>query len=376
MKFRKTKFGTNSNRANHPIEIPKLTKKPRTSSILHNAHTAKEDTSSSSSPTPKKSKVAKAYSFTYPSNIPVPPAEMLEELYRMNKLKPNKYTSPHLPMEGVVIGAVCEMEHEALRVKKEEARLYLKKLQELEDVDVSAAVDETLDVIRDIDMMRVALKKFEKLATRATRKARKEREEFLLNQMEEKKQKNTEDRLRRQELRAQAKEKRKEERKRQRQERVAEMKKVYPKNVEAWREMMMLQTTLAKLKKEERGWKKANIELDEKEKALDKQLAKSKARSRRTSVMSYKTVGEEEEADFEPLPDVELLFKETVEDITLSADRITQALRGIKLLMDDAEQVKKELYNKYTTEFQFKDYFSNGASKNAMNSKSAILDLL
>lgn len=357
------------------IEIPKLTKKPR-KSILHNSNVNSGGADDALSPVKKSSKVAKGYTFVYPANIPIPPSEILEALYRENKLKPSKYKSPHLPMEGVAIGAVCEMEHEALRVKKEEARAYLKKLQQLEDVDVSAAVEGTLDVIREIDLMRVALKKFEKSATRATRKVRKEREELLLNQMKAKKQQDVDERLRKRELRAQEKEKRREERKRLRQERVTEMKKVFPKNVEAWREIMILQTTLVKLKKEERGWIKASIELDEKEKILEKQLAKSKDRSRRTSVMLLKTVGDDESADFEPLPDVEGMFKETVEDITLSADRITQALRGIKQLMDDAEHVKKELYHKYTTEFKFKDYFGNGSTKNTVNSKSSILDLI
>ena len=156
------------------------------------------------------------------------------------------------------------------------------------------------------------------------------------------------------------KKKAKKEREQRRKEKILAMKKVHPKNVEAWRDIMVLQTTLNKLKKEERDWKKTEIELDSNDKKLDKLEAEIQTRSRRSSVIVLQSVGEEEAADFEPMLDVESLVKNTIEDITLSADRINQALRSVKELMNEADEIKKELYRKYTQHFQFKDYFENG----------------
>ena len=368
-------------------DIPKLTKKPRKSIggnaikriDSHDVISVGDKVGEKVTSTRKNGRTAKPYPFSYPSDIQEPPSEMLQMLYKQTKLELFRYKSPHVPLEGVLIGAVCALEDEALTLETKKCKSYLHKLQLLpqeHDVDVDSALEETLDIICRLETMRVALRKFEKSATKASRKARRKREEILHESIENVKHIRQEERLKKKEDRLQAKEKRKEEQYVRRQERIREKKKIYPKNVEAWREIMMLQTTLAKLKKEEREWKKANVELDEREKALDSQISLNKNRDRRQSIMQLQTIADCERGEFPQLPDVEGLFKNTVEDITLSADRITQALRKIKQLMEDADQVKKKLYQQYTKEFQFKEFFTSNPQQNINVSKKDMLDLI
>jgi hypothetical protein len=57
------------------------------------------------------------------------------------------------------------------------------------------------------------------------------------------------------------------------------------------------------------------------------------------------------------LPAVDLKIKESVEDITLAADRIAHVLRGVNALVEKTDTVKKELFDTYYTDGEmFKEY--------------------
>ena len=364
---------------NNKLEIPKLIKKTKPSPSAPeqkplplrdcNMQTEKGEsgTITSNHKRSVQGKKALPYQFEYPTNVPQPSSEMLEALYKSGKeagVLSKKFTSEHLPLEHVLFSAVCEMEDDALRRKLLKAKAFLKKLNELSKRDGCVQIEEaeegTKKIIHQLEVLRSALRKIERVGNAAVRKSRRLREEHLEDEIVERKQAEKEKRVINRMLRAEAKKKAKKEREQRRKEKILAMKKVHPKNVEAWRDIMVLQTTLNKLKKEERDWKKTEIELDSNDKKLDKLEAEIQTRSRRSSVIELRSVGEEEAADFEPMLDVESLVKNTIEDITLSADRINQALRSVKELMNEADEIKKELYRKYTQHFQFKDYFKNG----------------
>jgi len=364
---------------NSKLEIPKLIKKTKPSpsapkrkpSPLRdcNMQTEKEESGTITSNNKRlvQDKKALPYQFEYPTDVPQPSSEMLETLYKSGKeagVLSKKFTSEHLPLEYVLFSAVCEMEDDALRRKLLKAKAFLKKLNELSKRDESVQIEEaeegTKNIIHQLEIARSALRKVERVGNAAVRKSRRLREEHLEDEIVERKQAEKEKRVINRMLRAEAKKKAKKEREQRRKEKILAMKKVHPKNVEAWRDIMVLQTTLNKLKKEERDWKKTEIELESYDKKLDKLEAELQTRSRRSSVIALQSVGEEEAADFEPMLDVESLVKNTIEDITLSADRINQALRSVKELMNEADEIKRELYRKYTHHFQFKDYFENG----------------
>ena len=171
-------------------DIPKLTKKPRKSiggnAIKrigsHDVISVRDKVGEKVTSMRKNGRTAKPYPFSYPSDIQEPPSEMLQMLYKQTKLELFRYKSPHVPLEGVLIGAVCALEDEALTLETKKCKSYLHKLQLLpqeHDVDVDSALEETLDIICRLETMRVALRKFEKSATKASRKARRKREEIL-----------------------------------------------------------------------------------------------------------------------------------------------------------------------------------------------------
>mmetsp|Transcript_27906 Transcript_27906/g.43324 ORF Transcript_27906/g.43324 Transcript_27906/m.43324 type:complete len:416 (+) Transcript_27906:22-1269(+) len=371
----------NSNRSSSLV--PKLTKKQRKSTNNDEqqgrnygerelaAHD--QPTESTDEAVVKKSHRVSAYEFSYPNDIPTPDGSMLQVLYEglSGITKSSSFASPHLPLEGVILSAVALLESDALKRKHAEAHAYLVKLQNIPSPDTidnyNVAVDGTNDVIQNVELMRKFIKRAERAATKAVKRSRRERERSVTAKIQEDKHQLNEQRNKVKLLKAQAKELRRKKRVEERKQRIAELSKTHPKNIEAWREVMSLQTTLANLNKEERGWIKVSNELDEKESELAKLAAKNGARSRRrSSILPLVAVDEDASADFEPLPDVETLVRNAVQDITLSADRINQALRGVKQLLDESERVKKDLYDKYTTEFQFKEFNSNtdGAASN------------
>ena len=302
------------------MTVPKLTKKPRISEISKNKdhveHADKKMKSTTQEATAineAKSHRVKAHEFSYPEIIPKPDGSMLQVMYDgLSEInKSSSFAGPHLPLGGVILSAIGLLESDALKRKHAEAHAYLIKLQNLPSPgtieNYEEAVDGTNDVIRNVELMRKFIKRAERAATKAVKRSRRERERSVMAKFQEEKQQLNEERTKVKLLKAQAKELRRQKRAGERKQRIMELSKTYPKNNEAWREVMSLQTTLANLNREERGWIKVVKELDEKESDLEKLAAKNGARSRRSSIVPLVAVDEDASADFEPLPDVETL---------------------------------------------------------------------
>ena len=140
-----------------------------------------------------------------------------------------------------------------------------------------------------------------------------------------------------------------------------ERKKRYGKNKDLWREIAVLMTELAKLKREKKEWEIVSAQLDAEEDAFH--ILKDKHKTLMQSSLSQSELqidsGKSEDINIA----IESKVKSVVDDISISADRITQALESIIKLIESTATIQEELYDKYSTEHQFRGY--EGISESA-----------
>lgn len=124
-----------------------------------------------------------------------------------------------------------------------------------------------------------------------------------------------------------------------RSQEMSELQKSYPKNVEAWREVAYLMTELNKLGKEERQWAQAKEQLENEATVKGQQ-----------EPLVVDVAGEESPVD---------QVNQSLEDITLSAIRVQQALRQVSGVVAESQRMRKELYQRYKRDHQFHGYQSH-----------------
>ena len=151
----------------------------------------------------------------------------------------------------------------------------------------------------------------------------------------------------RQQRKMERKEQRRLVREQKRKQRFLERKKMYPKNISLFREIAFLLTELGRLEKEEKGWMDAKTLLlsSQKEKNddynIDEQIEE-------IDTTAYKIAHEQQKKNIETL----------VNDITVSCNVINSALKQVSRAMEQSEDVKKELFQKYRKDLQFYGYFN------------------
>jgi hypothetical protein len=160
---------------------------------------------------------------------------------------------------------------------------------------------------------------------------------------------------------------RKEECEMERIKRKNELVKKLPRNQALWREVVYLMTEMSKLQKEERMWKEAqeNIVKRQEEFAIIEQ------RQQHEDETMKEEDNEMEEQTSEEMETV----KQTVEDITLSATRIQQALDIVSDIATESDRVRKDLYRRYRRDQQFHGYQGIKDPKGLLRSLSQSQDI-
>ena len=120
----------------------------------------------------------------------------------------------------------------------------------------------------------------------------------------------------------------------------------HPKNQELWREIIFLLTAVSQLEKEEKLWKAIDSELEQQQKA-------------RANEAKDNEDAEEVENDMTaevPLHPLQERVESSVTSISLSSTRIQDGLQTVLSMINEADQLRRDLYAFYTKDFQFQGY--------------------
>jgi hypothetical protein len=123
----------------------------------------------------------------------------------------------------------------------------------------------------------------------------------------------------------------------------------WPQNQAAWREIAYLMTERAKLLKDEKQWHKSKEAFSEER---DKEV--ELLRSQETPVVQDANSGLPEGGP--SARDKVNSLAQTVEAISISTKRIQRALHEISNVVTESDDTRKELYHRYTRDYQFRRY--------------------
>jgi hypothetical protein len=203
------------------------------------------------------------------------------------------------------------------------------------------------EIVADMLKLRQAIFEATEAGIDAGRKARAQRD---LEQVERDRQWHEEERKAKEEERWQ-----KEELKRLRREeqvkakemeqerRFREHKKKLPKNIELWREVALLMTELSNLQKEEQAWQGCQNRLKEQEQEIV---------IMEQNKLLMTTAGE---VEIEPNQLKERVAS-AVQVILLCTRRVQNAVELTSNTIQESDKVRKDLYQKYRSDFQFHGY--------------------
>lgn len=210
--------------------------------------------------------------------------------------------------------------------------------------------------VEEIKMIRVLVKSCEKNAILAVDTVKEERQETNKATRAREKKEMVQMKEERKREKMIAKEQKKQEKQKRKQERKEDAKRQYVKNQELWREVAGLMTDLAVLQREEKVWKDtANGVIEEMEKDIS-----NKAQTLSANQEIMKSLEEDNNTERSvTIGDVQSV----VDNITISANRITETLNDIVSKIDEAKNVQDELYEIYKKDFKLKDYFGSKADK-------------
>lgn len=210
--------------------------------------------------------------------------------------------------------------------------------------------------VEEIKMIRVLVKSCEKNAILAVDTVKEERQETNKATRAREKKEMVQMKEERKREKMIAKEQKKQEKQKRKQERKEDAKRQYVKNQELWREVAGLMTDLAVLQREEKVWKDtANGVIEEMEKDIS-----NKAQTLSANQEIMKSLEEDSNTERSvTIGDVQSV----VDNITISANRITETLNDIVSKIDEAKNVQDELYEIYKKDFKLKDYFGSKADK-------------
>ena len=295
-----------------------------------------------------------AMELRYPKDIPVPDTCLIKSLYTKSLAVEGSHQSALdevgcglLSLEEVIVPAVGMEEDKALKKLQAQAQRdgkeHIKAIKEcrvaiLESIGHGVACGKDARQLREINEQRKEMELIEQ------EKAAKEE---------------------RRRIRHDERKRRKEERKKAREEekhRVKlEMKKKLPRNVEKWNEVLFLRLELAKIKKEEKLWKEAGIQLEEREKEVSALEEESKGRK--------DNVNEEVADSSETMRKYEERLTHAIEGLSLSTRRIQRAIGVVAQSVVDCEKSRKDLYKQYRDDHMFYGY------QRVKNPKSLIMAL-
>jgi hypothetical protein len=125
--------------------------------------------------------------------------------------------------------------------------------------------------------------------------------------------------------------------------RFREQKKKLPKNIELWREVALLMTELSNLQKEEQAWQGSQNRLKEQEQEI---VVMEQNKPLET------TAGE---VEIEP-NQLKERVDSAVQVIFLCTRRVQNAVELTLNTIQESDKVRKDLYQKYRSDFQFQGY--------------------
>ena len=137
-----------------------------------------------------------------------------------------------------------------------------------------------------------------------------------------------------------------------------EMQKKDPRNVELWREVAQLMTERARLEKEAKLWKDADTVLALREADLQEREQSASASAAEDAAKN----AEEEEQKLNDTEDVKqhemsmASIQDALESIELSSQRIQRAVGVVQETMQQSDEIRKELYGKYSKDHFFRGY--------------------
>jgi hypothetical protein len=260
--------------------------KERTKDKDKEEHKAKKSKKEESA---KASKPVEPYVFGYPKTS-LPPPSLVKAVYEAHN------ASGKVKIDEVIV-SICKNENEEL--KKMQGKLQRGLSGKEKDSREAKSDEEKLDAVQ---RARVAVKDIERSALLALGDARTERQAI---------------------------------------EQAAKTNN--PANQKLWNEVATLMKSISTLKTEEKAWHSALTQCEEREKMLASGFYKDDELEHVTGDFQVPALSTEINKTI--LPAVNNKIKESVEDITLAADRISSVLRSVNALVEEAEDVKKELYD-------------------------------
>ena len=280
----------------------------------------------------------KEKSFQSPQNIPLGK----DLLFAVPKLSKQilKDVSNECPQQQILRDSCCSLyclevvSSAIIRELKKEARMKQKKLQCVR----------SSDDIEKMELVRATLSSCETNIWKACSIARDvRRKELLVEEKEDRQQRKKNRKEERRILRAEKIERRKEQWKAKRATKAAEKeaklrqaKKSLPKNREMWSEIGSLMTDLNELQNAEIEWNNTPTELP----------SSLKAHQEMEKDENYTSTHEPKENE----------VQNAVDDITISLNRMNEALVSVYSVMDESETIRKELFNTYRSDHKFHGY--------------------
>lgn len=318
--------------------------------------------------------------FEYPQDIPPPTANYIRLVYEeaMNEsncvgdddeasTSPTKTETQLNHQQKLKIAGSNQISFEQVLVPC----VIYRQREELAKIQGKAQGHDDQETKEKILLCRATLKAIERDATFAVKTCREEHEADVRTRRKEeedqrrvakearkkdrivKRKKRVEDRKREVEKKRMEEEERKRmekaEAERRADRRKRERKKNFPKNKELWREVALLMTDLARLKKEKTIWKNAGSILDEME-------DKSKQIINVMHIEKDQVDGADGVDNKNDAVSLQKTHQTAVHDITVSATRINDALGEVQTLVEKADTVRRELYTKYKTDHKFQGY--------------------
>jgi hypothetical protein len=124
------------------------------------------------------------------------------------------------------------------------------------------------------------------------------------------------------------------------------LKRQYPRNQSLWREVVQLMTSKSKLEKEERLWQQAERQL------LEKEAQDGDATIKATTDITIEE--EQQQLPVEiPKDELHLQLDQLVQDMSISSTRIQEGLGLVTKIVDESDQMRKQLYQTYRRDHQF-----------------------
>jgi hypothetical protein len=353
------------------VEVPSSTP-PRTSMMITTRR--RRPTSSKMTPDAKRHRVLPddhdrlSSIVAYPSEIPVPPKSTIAALYE-SALQASSDNAGDVAVAGAGTctdqaylkpAGILSLEQvllPALGIQEEKA---LKRVQAKVQRDAPECYKLAMETCRRLVRQSVAM------AIQAAEQSRMDR----CQHQQELRQHKTEQRRLQREARARALQEQQEARAQERQrlkelentERMRVLARQYPRNQELWKEVFFLTSSITQLEKEERMWIQAEQDLIQSssssssstttENATTATAATTAATTTTTNMQDYpepKVV----QAPKDPLQEK---AEQTLQDIVLASTRIQQGLGIVLNILEESDQVRKEMYRKYRQDHQFHGY--------------------